>query len=187
MKLKIEKVGEFKRGLIEHILKEWQAEAELLESRWESEIAKSSTTLDQGAAFSKKELAEQKARLEISQIQSPLNELKTLMLKEIPAQREAQVEAFSLFDVTVSELGKNKTTTYFLLPIQNLPKGKNQMNWNGNSIVLLNASSSLMGRSLNSSVKSEDGEVWEEPHMGHVVSTGRHTNDVRQTISAIYK
>lgn len=187
MKLKIDNLPEFKKDLIAHILKEWQTDADRLEIEWKQKIQAASPALEPYSTSSKREIAEQNARVELSQAKTPIMELKNLAQNQIPGQKDDKIGPFTLFDITTTELSIDNTTTYFLLPIQSLPKFEMRTNWNGHSIELLAQGSRFRGLSLNYSEEEKGGEIWEEPAMGRIISTGRFTNDVKRTITAIYK
>lgn len=186
MKHKIDDAAEFKAGLLKHILSEWETQVDMLETQMQEKIDAASDSFAPYSNYSKKDLAEQRARVELSDLKTPLAELKSLP-KPIPEQPDEQIRVFSLFDITVSELGRNKTTTYFVVPLERLSKLKMQIKYDGTSIVLTTRGSPFFGCKLNDRRKIAGGEIWEEPHMGHVIKTGRHSNDVMYEVSWIYK
>lgn len=185
MKLKIVNLMEFKADLLKAIVAEWESQIEILENQFTDKISRASDTTEPSAAFSKRELVEQEARIALSALKTPLAEVK--QLSSIPAQTDDKISDFSLFDISVTELGKTKTTTYFALPLSSLEKQKKQMSFQGMSIVLTTRTDPFFGRSLNFNKKVKGGEAWEEPHMGHVIMTGRSTNDVRYQVSWVYQ
>lgn len=151
-----------------------------------SKILAASPTPEPYSNDSKRERTEQQARIAMSDAKSPINELKNVAQKPILPQTDNKVGPFTLFDVTTTELAKDIVTTYFLIPIQSLPMNNMKTTWNGISISLLDQGSRFNGLSLNWSEEIKGGEIWEEPAMGRIISTGRFTNDVTTKITAVY-
>lgn len=185
MKIKIADINSFKTELLQTIIANWQSQVDLLEQQCQDSVAQASENPSRSPAFSQKEIAEQEARTVMSAAKTPLAELIKLA-KDLPAQGKT-IGDFSLFDLTVTELGRKTTvTTYFILPVDSFERLISPVEFQGAKIVLLNRNSEYFGKHLNFTKKNKGGEIFDEVSMGHEVSTGRFSKDVSFKITWLY-
>ncbi len=185
VKQKIPDLPLFKEKLVQAVIADWELRTDAVETQFKELIDSSSDIPNPNSPFSKKELVEQKAHIELSGLRTPLVELKKF--STIPLQENEKVGDFSIFDLTVTELHKSRTTTYFVLPLPSLEMQKNSISFNGVSVVLITRMDPLYGRTLNSVVKIEKFEKWDEPDKGHFVRTGKFSNETNSRVTWIYK
>jgi hypothetical protein len=187
MKHTISDLSKFKKDLLRQAIENVELEIQAFESQAQKTIDSASDTADPYSNFSKKELAEQKARQVLSDLKTPLFDLKKLLQISFPNQTDDVVREYSLFDLTISDSERTKTMTFFVLPLQTLGKVKPNVKMDGKSVVLTTQSHKWFGRRLNEKEYHKSVELWEEPHMGHVIMTGEFSKAVNIWISWIYK
>ena len=184
-RLTIKNLSKFKKDLLQIIIDSWESHTLEIQAELQEKIDAASEVIEPHSTFSKKEIVEQDARVILSGLNSPLASIK--QVKTIPLQKSESIVDFSLFEVTDSEPGRTKTTIYFLLPLQSLERQKDTIGYEGNSIALTTRANVFYRHTINSSIKKIGGEIWEEPHMGHSVKTGKYTPDVTSRVTWIYR
>lgn len=185
MKIKIADVSAFKAELIQAIISEWKAQAGELEHEAADRVAQASENPSRNPAFSEREIAEQEARSALSAAKTPLTEL--IKLAKVLPEQGKTIGDFSLFDLTVAEVGRKTTvTTYFVLPLDSFERQVGPIEFQGAKIVLLNRNSEYFGKHLNYTKKNKGGEIFNEVSMGHEVSTGRFSKDVSFKVTWVY-
>ena len=178
MKQNISDLKKFKYEILAQAIQDAELEVQNLESDLHAEA---------GSASAVNEIAEQKARLALSDLKTPLAELKNILGTTFPDQMDDVVTTFSLFDLTVTSEGKSKVITYFVLPLADFGKLRLSVKVGGQAIALTTQRHPWFGRSLNERSRLEPQELWDEPHMGHVIKTGEYSKATTIRISWVYK
>lgn len=189
MKYQIQNLTDFKKRLLHLVMQEWSAEADIQQQQMETEINSATNQMTGEFGISPKEQLEQQARLSLSLIRSAVMDLKKVADDSAAYLQKEMVHEMTLFDLEISSKGSSKTTTYFVVPVQKVPKMKFVFNLDGVSVTLVNKEGirTYFGQAEGARFKSKGGEVFEEPHMGHYVSTGRFEPDRVYKIKYIYR
>lgn len=187
MKHKISDVNKFKEDILKQTVADWELQAQSMEAQLQAEVDSASDRPQYGSSFSKKELADQAARLALSNLKTPLNELKSIIEKPFPRQEDDVIRDFTLFDLNVASAGNNKTTTFLVLPMRSLGKARPNIKLGDIAIVLTNRQHPWFGHKLNDRKRVPSEDIYSEPHMGHIVMTGEKTKAMTVEVTWIYK
>lgn len=189
MNAEIPDIAEFKRNVISAAVSQGETQVELLEVEFQRQIEAAPEKKEPYSDFSKRELIEQKARLAMSDLKTPLAELKKLRAAAIPPQVTESICEFSLFDLSVQKKNTTKILTFFVLPIESYGSLKTRIVLKDLIIHLTNKKDPWFSHKLKDRkrVKSTEVLAYKDNHpWADLVPTGEMTEAETFWISRIY-